>query len=336
MWNNILGHEQQKKFLQRYLQAKERPHALLFLGAEGLGKKQLALAFAKTLLCPQHSGEDGCESCRLLNLEDGNLSHPDFLLLKREADEKTGRLKDIGIDQIRDLTGKAAFAPVMSDRKVLVLEDADRMTVPAANSFLKLLEEPPAGWVIIMLATQEDKLLSTILSRVVCLRFAPVPVALVEQELVRRGLAAEQATVLARISEGSVGLAVSLAERQVFEMRKQAVAFLEALPLQTPMNYLAGRVWQQKGFERQPALLLCQLLQLLLRDLLMLKLRTGNPCYNQDLATNLAEQSRNWSVKSLHEALAAVQDAFWNLENNVGVRMALEAMALKIDNAYKE
>ena len=62
MWDNILGHAKQKEFLQRYLQAQERPHALLFVGAEGLGKKQLALAFAKALLCANHTGSDHCEA----------------------------------------------------------------------------------------------------------------------------------------------------------------------------------------------------------------------------------------------------------------------------------
>ena len=176
MWDNILGHKSQKEFLERYLLARERPHALLFVGAEGLGKKQLALAFAKALLCASHTGSDHCEACRLMNLEDGNLSHPDFLLVQREQDEKTGRYKDISKEQIADLITKSAFAPVMSDTKVCIVEDIDRMSVVAANSFLKLLEEPPVGWVLVLLATDENKLLSTIMSRVVCLRFLPVPV----------------------------------------------------------------------------------------------------------------------------------------------------------------
>ena len=208
MWDNILGHAKQKEFLQRYLKAQERPHALLFVGAEGLGKKQLALAFAKALLCSSHTGIDHCEACRLMNLEDGNLSHPDFLVVQREQDEKTGRYKDISKEQIGDLISKTAFAPVMSDTKVCIIEDADRMSLVAANSFLKLLEEPPAGWVMVLLATDENKLLSTIMSRVVCLRFQPVPVEQVASLLEARGVEPSQAVVLARISEGSVGAAL--------------------------------------------------------------------------------------------------------------------------------
>ena len=336
MWDNILGHTRQKEFLERYLKAQERPHALLFVGAEGLGKKQLALAFAKALLCASHTGSDHCEACRLMNLEDGNLSHPDFLLVQREQDEKTGRYKDISKEQIADLITKSAFAPVMSDTKVCIVEDIDRMSVVAANSFLKLLEEPPVGWVLVLLATDENKLLSTIMSRVVCLRFQPVPVENVAKLVEMRGVEPTQAAVLARISEGSVGTALSLAEQNVLELRQQAVAFLEALPLNMPLNYLAGRAWQQKNFERPEALLLVKMLQLLVRDLIMCKLSLEDKVYNCDLQGELAAAANNWQLDALKRALQHIQEAYAALENSVGVRLVLESMALKIDQAYKE
>ena len=336
MWDNIVGHKSQKEFLERYLLAQERPHALLFVGAEGLGKKQLALAFAKALLCASHTGSDHCEACRLMNLEDGNLSHPDFLLVQREQDEKTGRYKDISKEQVADLISKSAFAPVMSDTKVCVIEDVDRMSLVAANSFLKLLEESPVGWVMVLLATDENKLLSTIMSRVVCLRFKPVPTEQVVALLKQRGVEPMQAAVLARISEGSVGTALSLAEQNVLELRQQAVAFLEALPLNMPLNYLAGRAWQQKNFERPEALLLVKMLQLFVRDLIMCKLSLEDKIYNCDLQGELAAAAKNWQLGALKKALQNIQEAYAALENSVGVRLVLEAMALKIDLAYKE
>lgn len=336
MWDNILGHAKQKEFLQRYLRAQERPHALLFVGAEGLGKKQLALAFAKALLCATHTGSDHCEACRLMNLEDGNLSHPDFLLVQREQDEKTGRYKDISKEQIADLISKSAFAPVLSDTKVCVIEDLDRMSLVAANSFLKLLEEPPVGWVLVLLATDENKLLSTIMSRVVCLRFQPVAVEQVAELLSQRGVEPQQAQVLARISEGSIGTALKLHEQQVLELRQQALAFLEALPLNLPLNYLGGRMWQQKGFERPEAILFVQMLQLLLRDLCMCQLHLENRLYNCDLVPQLRQMTASWRLPSIKKALTGVQEAHAALENSVGVRGVLEAMALKIDEVYKE
>lgn len=335
MWNDVLGHDGVKSFLSNYLHAQERPHALLFLGASGLGKKRLALEFAKTLLCKSGTGTDHCESCRLLNLEDGNFSHPDFILLEQEQDPKTGRIKDIGIDQVRELTGKAAFAPVMSQNKVCIIDGVDSMTVYAANSFLKLLEEPPAGWVIILLAESEDKLLTTILSRVVKVRFQPIPEELVYNALLERGTDKEQALVLARISEGSLGAAVRLLEQQVFEVRQQAVAFLEALPLKMSMDYVVGRPWVEK-YDRNQAVLFVKLLQLLLRDLLIISADAKIALYNCDIETSLHQLSRGWSSRSIKQAMEIVKDTYAALDSSVGVKLAQESLALKIDSIYKE
>ena len=336
MWDDVLGHQQQKDFLSNYLTAIERPHALLFIGAEGLGKKQLALQFAKTLLCSSHNGQDNCESCRLMNLIDGNFSHPDFLFIQREVDVKTGRLKDISLEQIKNLITKSAFAPIMSKVKVCIIEDIDRMSEAAANSFLKLLEEPPSGWVFVLLATDEQKLLTTILSRVVSLHFYGIEPVFVQQILVKRGIEKNQAEVLAQISEGSIGAAISLSSKDVFYWRQQAQSFLEALPLTASENYLITRTWQQKECERQHALLFVKLLFLLMRDMLICRLQVPQFLYNCDIKEAILAMSDAWQIKNLKAGLNIVQEAYTALDNNAGIRLVLEAMALKIDKSYQE
>lgn len=255
--------------------------------------------------------------------------------------KKNDRLRNtIIIDQIRELTAKTALAPVMSPTRVCIVEDADTMVPAAANAFLKLLEEPPAGWVIILLVANVNKLLPTIMSRVVQLRFQALEPQLVEQALQARQIEPAKAAVLARISEGSIGLALNLAaakgQLDVFECRKQAAAFLEALPLAMPMNYLAGRSWLDKKLQREQALLLVQLWQLLLRDLMMCKLQLYDRIYNIDLLDELKSQSSGWQLSALKQALVIVQEAYDALVSSVGMKTALETMALKIDKIYKE
>ena len=330
MWEEVLGHEENKRFLARYLQAQARPHALLFTGGEGLGKKQLALAFAKTLLCLNQKGNDGCESCRLLNFKAGNLSHPDFILIQRYEDKT-----EILIEQIRELISQAAFAPVLSQYKVCIIEDADRMNISAANSFLKLLEEPPAGWVIILLATREEGLLPTILSRVVTLRFHPVQLEQVEQHLLSLNLNQEQSRVLARLSEGSIGLARSLQERDVWSYRKTAWELLQALPLATPVNYIGECKWVEK-YTRQEAVLFIKLLQLLMRDMLLLKSRLQLNLYNCDRQQDLQDLAQKWSLQGLKEALGVINESYKALQSNAGVKLVLEACVMKIDIIRKE
>ena len=330
MWDSVLGHEQNKEFLQNFLQREARPHALLFCGAEGLGKKKLALEFAKTFLCLNGKGDDGCEACRLLNFADGNVSHPDFILVERLPEKR-----DLSIEQMRELAKQAAFAPVLSKNKICIVEDADRLTEAAANSFLKLLEEPPAGWLIILLASSEDKLLTTILSRVVKLRFNPLAVADVKKLLLERGVAENESEVLARISEGSVGTALNLNEQNALEYRQTALSFLEALPLEFPMNYVTDRAWVVK-YERAEAMLFVKLLQLLLRDMLFIKTGVTVNLYNCDVQENLTALSGGWQPQGLKKALAATNEAYKALASSVGVKLVMENLAMKIDNFRKE
>lgn len=330
MWDKVSGHEGPKAFLQRYLQLGKRPHALLFCGAAGLGKHMLALEFARSLLCFNGVGQDSCESCRLMNPENGSFAHPDFLPVDIEEGAK-----NIKIDQIKELISKAAFAPVLSANKVCIINNADRMVDSAANCSLKLLEEPPAGWIFLLIAENEERILSTILSRVVRLHFHGVPEMLLQRLLTARGLAEEQALALARISEGSVGTALTLQQRDVFALRQQAIAFLEAQPLEMPMNYLASRPWVEKA-ERSEAMLLLKLLQLLLRDLLLIKTVADPLLFNCDVRGDLAELAAGWGERGLQRALNIVEEAYNALDSNVSVRPMLESAGISINNVYKE
>lgn len=331
MWDNVLGHRGTKEFLSKYLQTEARPHGLLFLGPNGIGKRQLALDFTRTLLCLEGKGEGcRCESCRLFNPQEGNFAHQDFVRLAIQEGKK-----NILIEQVKELIGKSAYAPVLSRYKVLLVEDADRMTRDAANSFLKLLEEPPANWTIILLAESEERLLPTILSRVVKLRMQPIPKVELEKALLLRGIKKEEARLLAGLSDGSLGLALDYHEQEALTYRREAYAFIEALPLAAPLVYLSGRVWQNK-YDREDSLLFLQLLQLLLRDMLLLKAGLENQLYNEDMQVELAEENAKWSLGKLKQALELVQDAYTAIMGNAGFKLALEAMALKIDYLIKE
>ena len=330
MWERVYGHEEEKNFLKKYLQAGARPHGLLFTGPSGLGKRKLALEFAKTLLCLKGSGEDQCESCRVINLEQESFAHPDLIIIGIEPSYTT-----IRIEQIKELISKAAFAPVLSKNKVCIVEAADKMTDAAMNCFLKLLEEPPLGWVIILLAESEENLLATIRSRVVRLRFKAIPEKEFSKALVEHNIADEKIRVLYRMSEGSIGLALKLEEANIWENRSTALAFFEALPLKSPLNYLNGRPWVEK-IERPEAILFVKLLQLFARDLLFCKLKNFEVLYNYDMKNILEPLAGQWSIKGLKAALAAIDESYGALTGNAGIKLSMEAVALKIDKAYKE
>ena len=144
------GHQKQWQFLKKSAELGKLPHALLFYGQEGLGKKTLAIKFAKSLV----SGD----------IEKG--THPDFILIESEG-------KEIQIAQIRELIGRLSFKPYLADFKIAVLNNAHLMTQEAQNCFLKFLEEPKGKTILILVTAYPSLLLPTIISRVQKVRFFP-------------------------------------------------------------------------------------------------------------------------------------------------------------------
>lgn len=331
MWDEVLGHQQNKEFLQKLLKPGSRPHALLFYGMGGIGKKMLALHFAKTFLC-KSAGKKPCgicESCRLMDIENNSFAHPDFYLLTAE---EAG--KDIKIEQVKEMAKQAAFAPVLSEHKVCIIDDAGQMTAEAANSLLKLLEEPPPGWMFILITQQAERLLPTVLSRVVRLRFESPASSAVRQILKAKGIT-QNTQVLAVLAGGSPGRALSYNQADIFAIRREALDLLKKLPLQNPFGYIAALGWGEK-YDRAAALLLTEQFIYLLRDVLLLQSGAGGQVYNTDIMAGLDGIAADWSLHTARQGVNAAQEAWQNINKNVSAKNVLEALVLKLDLLRKE
>lgn len=331
MWDEVLGHQQNKEFLQKLLQPGSRPHALLFYGMGGIGKKMLALHFAKTFLCKSAVKKSCgiCESCRLMDIENNSFAHPDFYLLTAE---EAG--KDIKIEQVKEMAKQAAFAPVLSEHKVCIIDDAGQMTAEAANSLLKLLEEPPPGWLFILITQQAERLLPTVLSRVVRLRFDAPDSSAVRQILKAKGIT-QNTQVLAALAGGSPGRALSYNQADIFAIRREALDLLKKLPLQNPFGYIAALGWGEK-YDRAAALLLTEQFIYLLRDVLLLQSGAGGQVYNTDIMAGLDGIAADWPLHTARQGVNAAQEAWQNINKNVSAKNVLEALVLRLDLLRKE
>jgi DNA polymerase III delta' subunit len=188
------------------------PHAVLLVGPEGVGKATLAEDLAAALLCraddPDARPCRTCRGCRAV--EHGN--HPDVHRL--EPAGAGGVIPIGGRDErgVRDLVSELALLPVEGGLRVAIIAAADRMTEDAQSAFLKTLEEPPRGTILILCAADEERLLPTVRSRCVRIRLGPVPLREVEQIVAEAGAAdAPLAARVARLSGGRPGLALALA-----------------------------------------------------------------------------------------------------------------------------
>lgn len=156
MFKNIVGHESIKKILENNIKTKNILHSYLFIGEEGIGKQTLGKEFAKAVLCNSED-EKPCDTCKPC-VEFNTKNNVNFTIINEEE-------VAIKIDQIRNMQVKIAEKPLNSDYKIYLINDADLMTTEAQNCLLKTLEEPPEYIVIILITSNENKILNTIKSR---------------------------------------------------------------------------------------------------------------------------------------------------------------------------
>jgi DNA polymerase III subunit delta' len=209
-FQNILGQENAKRLLQNALSNETVSHAYLFSGPAGSGQMKTALTFAQAVFCIKLK-DDACGEClECRKVEHGN--HPDLQLLKPDG-------ASIKIDQIRELQRAFSYRSGGVNPKVYIIDEADKMTIQAANSLLKFLEEPPAPAVGILISDNGRSLLPTIQSRTQRIPFSPLHPDIMLQALAGEGIPAPLARCAVSLTSGLEGCKELLEQNWFAEMR---------------------------------------------------------------------------------------------------------------------
>jgi DNA polymerase-3 subunit delta' len=329
-WHSIRGHDAVVAGLRRSAAGGRLPHALLFVGPEGIGKRTFALKLAQALLC-ERAGEaalDPCEECpSCLQVRAGN--HPDVLRAARPPDKH-----DLPIAVIRDLCLDLGLKPMKGGRKVAIVDDADALNDEAANAFLKTLEEPPAGSVLILIATSAEAQLETILSRCRVVRFDPLPEAELAAVLQEQGVASDaaEAARLARLGEGSVSRARGLASPEVESFRRDLLDAL-ADPRGFDPSQLAKRVHEfvkeggkESVDQRQRAVLLMGELARFFRGLLWQTAALEPPGHDPDDRRAVEALAARLAPEDVFVLIDRALEAAYHVERKAYMPLVLESL----------
>jgi DNA polymerase-3 subunit delta' len=324
-WDSLTGHRAQVQELTALLQEGRLPHALLFTGAAGIGKKLCAQILAAAILCGHDHAPCGlCDNCRAMAAG----THPDYYELVPEVRGKSTRI--IRIEEIREMQTVVSRSAVRAGRRVVLIDDADTMNEPAANSLLKTLEEPEGQVTFILIARDRSSLLDTIVSRCMPLAFGPLSHEEVRGELLKRQLPADEAEKLAFLADGSLGQALKLSQHGGLELRDNALSFLVALPSLT-----LSKLWEEaaaKGeMDRESLAEWVGYFHMLLRDMLLLYEDGGTALlYNGDLRGRLAELLPQFSKGKLFAMLRETRELLHRLQANVNLRLQMEGYFIRL------
>uniref|UniRef100_A0A7C3SK32 DNA polymerase III subunit delta n=1 Tax=Desulfobacca acetoxidans TaxID=60893 RepID=A0A7C3SK32_9BACT len=325
-FRHILGQERVIGYLKAARRAGRLAHAYLFLGPEGVGKETTARALAAALNCEAALADgDACGACpSCVRLAAG--THPDYLEIRPTSE---GRQPQIKIEQIRELRRLTAYPPMAGGWRAALIKPAEALNDAAANALLKTLEEPPPQHLLILTGGVEADLFPTIVSRCQKLAFAPLPIPLVEEELVKKGLPRPQATLLAAISGGSLGRALALDPEELLRCRDHIVADLRRLPQGSASAVLDWAQSLAKSVSEADRFLL--LAQLWYRDLLLL--HCGGPrslLAHQDRLADLEQEVRQGAPRSWFLNFAALAAAQRHLTANLNPELTLDILGFRL------
>ncbi len=323
-FSEILGHEQIIEHLQNAIQMKKVSHAYILDGEEGAGKMMLARAFAQTLQC-ERGGTEPCGECHSCKQAlSGN--QPDIITVGHE------KPASIGVEDIRgQLCGDIQIKPYSSPYKIYIVDEAEKMTVQAQNAILKTIEEPPAYGVILLLTTNADAFLPTILSRCVTLKLRPVKSEVIRAYLMEKYQIPDyQADVCTAFARGNVGKAQRLAQSEQFAELKDHLIHLLRHLRDMEIYELTEAVRSASEYKAEIGDYL-DLMALWFRDVLLFKAtrQIDGLVFAEEIG-DISAQAQKSSYEGLERILKALEKAKVRLKANVNFELTMELLMLTI------
>ena len=323
-FTDIVGQEQLKEHLQNAIATNKVSHAYIINGERNAGKEFIARVFAMTLQCEKGETEP-CGECHSCKQALGN-NQPDIIYISHE------KPNTIGVEDIRvQINGDIAIKPYSSPRKIYIINEGEKMTPQAQNALLKTLEEPPEYAVILILTTNVEAMLPTVLSRCVVLNMKPVSDRLVKKYLMEQLAVPDyKANICVAFARGNIGKAKMLASSEEFEKVKD-----EAITLVKNINDMeiseivkAIKKISEYKFDVNDYL---DILMAWYRDVLLFKATkdVNSLVFKEDIQQIMRMSDRS-TYEGIEQIVNALQSAKKRLEANVNFDLTMELLFLAI------
>jgi len=331
-FSDISNQEKAVHRLTGFIQSGNIPHALLFSGMEGIGKKKTALVFAKALNCQtiarrQATARQPVEPCGICRpckkIAAGH--HPDVIVVEPEQ----SRIK---ISAIRDLGHTLAVKPYEALQRVVVIDQAQAMNPQAGNSLLKLLEEPPAGTILILIAVNTYSLLPTVVSRCQQVSFKPIPDHALAEYLIQKGISPEKAKILGKLANGSFSRAEDLAGTEWLQRREWVIRIFERLgdDRQGDRRVALSMAFSEMlAKDRDGIVDVLELLTSWFRDMAVVKGGSEN-VINMDLIPRIRQAAQRCSTMAVLSNIDRLETARKKIEANANIRLTMDVMLMNL------
>ncbi len=319
----IIGHKTQWDFLKKLSQNDKIPHAFLFIGEDGLGKRKVAVEFVKLLSCSSKDVKDKpCQKCLACDLIDKG-RHPDLIIVKPQK-------KQIQIFQIRDLQKSLSLKPQLAGFKSVIIEEAESLNSTAQNCLLKTLEEPKGKVLFLLVSSKPQMLFETIRSRCAVLKFYPLAFNEMEKYFSSRTSNPQFKETLL-LSEGKPGKAIDFLRipqkfSETQEVFKQIQKILKAT---LPQRFIFAKDFFAKEKSAEYLRIFLENLERYLRMLVLKKLAVKNESFYS--SSLFLEIGPGYPILKLKEMIDSVEKLRILIsQTNVNPRLALETLMLTI------